>query len=205
MIRRPPRSTQSRSSAASDVYKRQGVVDERHAIHCSDVLQSVRQPVEVPHSPANDIWRYPIQKGCQSCAHGIRYIVPPPDAQVCLSEQLHHACRVFENNATIDNMRAGIYAVTQSEIERGRTQHRAKRSQRGVIPVEYNSVIRRHVLEQTLLHGEVVFHGTVAVKMVRNQVRENSHSGMERMNCLELEAADLKNRRSCQRVFHQEL
>src|SRR5450756_3243951 len=26
MIRRPPRSTQSRSSAASDVYKRQGVV-----------------------------------------------------------------------------------------------------------------------------------------------------------------------------------
>ena len=27
MIRRPPRSTQSRSSAASDVYKRQGKVD----------------------------------------------------------------------------------------------------------------------------------------------------------------------------------
>ena len=26
MIRRPPRSTQSRSSAASDVYKRQGVI-----------------------------------------------------------------------------------------------------------------------------------------------------------------------------------
>src|SRR5680860_1212511 len=29
MIRRPPRSTQSRSSAASDVYKRQGVVHTR--------------------------------------------------------------------------------------------------------------------------------------------------------------------------------
>src|SRR5450756_3251746 len=28
MIRRPPRSTQSRSSAASDVYKRQGYSDE---------------------------------------------------------------------------------------------------------------------------------------------------------------------------------
>src|SRR5450756_2764118 len=29
MIRRPPRSTQSRSSAASDVYKRQGQIDPK--------------------------------------------------------------------------------------------------------------------------------------------------------------------------------
>src|SRR5680860_1751801 len=35
MIRRPPRSTQSRSSAASDVYKRQE--RSRHAVHsCTD-------------------------------------------------------------------------------------------------------------------------------------------------------------------------
>ena len=32
MIRRPPRSTQSRSSAASDVYKRQGVVRRRRRL-----------------------------------------------------------------------------------------------------------------------------------------------------------------------------
>src|SRR5450756_128548 len=31
MIRRPPRSTQSRSSAASDVYKRQGAWEEKQA------------------------------------------------------------------------------------------------------------------------------------------------------------------------------
>src|SRR5450756_2724751 len=33
MIRRPPRSTQSRSSAASDVYKRQGVYRPRGTDH----------------------------------------------------------------------------------------------------------------------------------------------------------------------------
>ena len=32
MIRRPPRSTQSRSSAASDVYKRQGLTYQRDDI-----------------------------------------------------------------------------------------------------------------------------------------------------------------------------
>eukprot|EP00657_Telonema_sp_P-1_P002318 TRINITY_DN15410_c0_g1_i1.p1 TRINITY_DN15410_c0_g1~~TRINITY_DN15410_c0_g1_i1.p1 ORF type:complete len:105 (-),score=60.74 TRINITY_DN15410_c0_g1_i1:21-335(-) len=32
MIRRPPRSTQSRSSAASDVYKRQGMRDVMHDV-----------------------------------------------------------------------------------------------------------------------------------------------------------------------------
>ena len=32
MIRLPPRSTQSRSSAASDVYKRQGLNSYRHCI-----------------------------------------------------------------------------------------------------------------------------------------------------------------------------
>jgi hypothetical protein len=32
MIRRPPRSTQSRSSAASDVYKRQNVITDIHPV-----------------------------------------------------------------------------------------------------------------------------------------------------------------------------
>ena len=32
MIRRPPRSTQSRSSAASDVYKRQNIVEQAQRV-----------------------------------------------------------------------------------------------------------------------------------------------------------------------------
>src|SRR5450756_1283795 len=40
MIRRPPRSTQSRSSAASDVYKRQ-VNDGTSAIYLSEQLEAV--------------------------------------------------------------------------------------------------------------------------------------------------------------------
>src|SRR5450756_2313195 len=35
MIRRPPRSTQSRSSAASDVYKRQGLIFKNNALFWS--------------------------------------------------------------------------------------------------------------------------------------------------------------------------
>src|SRR5680860_672116 len=45
MIRRPPRSTQSRSSAASDVYKRQGM----H--HCVNALHRPPEPVLVAHIP----------------------------------------------------------------------------------------------------------------------------------------------------------
>ena len=40
MIRRPPRSTQSRSSAASDVYKRQKV-DDAQAVHIAVRAQTV--------------------------------------------------------------------------------------------------------------------------------------------------------------------
>src|SRR5450756_3016857 len=40
MIRRPPRSTQSRSSAASDVYKRQG---ERRVAHADVAVDSGRR------------------------------------------------------------------------------------------------------------------------------------------------------------------
>src|SRR5450756_95843 len=48
MIRRPPRSTQSRSSAASDVYKRQGAEplgvldDDLHAARQLEGLEDVR-------------------------------------------------------------------------------------------------------------------------------------------------------------------
>eukprot|EP00657_Telonema_sp_P-1_P012678 TRINITY_DN9379_c0_g1_i1.p1 TRINITY_DN9379_c0_g1~~TRINITY_DN9379_c0_g1_i1.p1 ORF type:complete len:368 (-),score=135.68 TRINITY_DN9379_c0_g1_i1:92-1195(-) len=41
MIRRPPRSTQSRSSAASDVYKRQGVGHDMLTHHCNKTRESV--------------------------------------------------------------------------------------------------------------------------------------------------------------------
>ena len=46
MIRRPPRSTQSRSSAASDVYKRQGIAR-------SDALQMMAFPVTVVAAKSN--------------------------------------------------------------------------------------------------------------------------------------------------------
>ena len=40
MIRRPPRSTQCRSSAASDVYKRQGLGERSHLFHRDLDLES---------------------------------------------------------------------------------------------------------------------------------------------------------------------
>src|SRR5450756_1405302 len=43
MIRRPPRSTQSRSSAASDVYKRQGVRGRRALGHAGRLLDQLRR------------------------------------------------------------------------------------------------------------------------------------------------------------------
>ena len=46
MIRRPPRSTQSRSSAASDVYKRQQQVTDDAVPHADD---------GVTHAPAADV------------------------------------------------------------------------------------------------------------------------------------------------------
>src|SRR5450756_2187352 len=46
MIRRPPRSTQSRSSAASDVYKRQGSGDlgPAHTVGPAGLARHLRQP-----------------------------------------------------------------------------------------------------------------------------------------------------------------
>eukprot|EP01015_Nassula_variabilis_P030390 TRINITY_DN6678_c0_g1_i1.p3 TRINITY_DN6678_c0_g1~~TRINITY_DN6678_c0_g1_i1.p3 ORF type:complete len:108 (+),score=57.82 TRINITY_DN6678_c0_g1_i1:13-336(+) len=46
MIRRPPRSTQSRSSAASDVYKRQTQNDERSDRQIQILGAEVEKPVE---------------------------------------------------------------------------------------------------------------------------------------------------------------
>src|SRR5450756_3053773 len=42
MIRRPPRSTQSRSSAASDVYKRQVLIIDEAQNLAADVLEQMR-------------------------------------------------------------------------------------------------------------------------------------------------------------------
>src|SRR5450756_288101 len=62
MIRRPPRSTQSRSSAASDVYKRQlvagvepGLVVARE--EGNEVQRDPRQPVHGKHEHAPPILR----------------------------------------------------------------------------------------------------------------------------------------------------
>src|SRR5665213_2083624 len=55
MIRRPPRSTQSRSSAASDVYKRQVKKQERNGHDSEDeVLQTIDQPLSA-HTPPGSI------------------------------------------------------------------------------------------------------------------------------------------------------
>src|SRR5450756_3249815 len=69
MIRRPPRSTQSRSSAASDVYKRQGLntpnvatkVDSftlRGPLGVTAAITPFNFPVMVP------MWIYPIALAC---------------------------------------------------------------------------------------------------------------------------------------------
>src|SRR5450756_3154573 len=62
MIRRPPRSTQSRSSAASDVYKRQSVLQSLAGAHryrgnqaLGDVDQAVRLGLEGLRERAGDV------------------------------------------------------------------------------------------------------------------------------------------------------
>src|SRR5665809_156334 len=64
MIRRPPRSTQSRSSAASDVYKRQDHM-KRAAASALEAAQQSRPDKEWPALPSPDVvgraegcWRY---------------------------------------------------------------------------------------------------------------------------------------------------
>ena len=75
MIRRPPRSTQSRSSAASDVYKRQGnrlqEIQSNHILreHPTDlVVFMVRQaPIRQLHSNRHCcLWKWPHRKANQS-------------------------------------------------------------------------------------------------------------------------------------------
>src|SRR5450756_3228138 len=61
MIRRPPRSTQSRSSAASDVYKRQAqVVDQGTCKTSPDGVIAAWPPADWPESGATgtDVSRY---------------------------------------------------------------------------------------------------------------------------------------------------
>ena len=64
MIRRPPRSTQSRSSAASDVYKRQSYYDERAHVISFEVGQLVwlywpRPPVRQRFRKLQRLWTGP--------------------------------------------------------------------------------------------------------------------------------------------------
>eukprot|EP00657_Telonema_sp_P-1_P009605 TRINITY_DN383_c0_g1_i4.p1 TRINITY_DN383_c0_g1~~TRINITY_DN383_c0_g1_i4.p1 ORF type:complete len:215 (+),score=4.67 TRINITY_DN383_c0_g1_i4:90-734(+) len=55
MIRRPPRSTQSRSSAASDVYKRQVDIDIRLGVDPRKADQMVRGVVALPHGTGKEV------------------------------------------------------------------------------------------------------------------------------------------------------
>src|SRR5450756_1950713 len=52
MIRRPPRSTQSRSSAASDVYKRQDGVDRMRSAYRRRLLRIAAADLTSPDPPA---------------------------------------------------------------------------------------------------------------------------------------------------------
>src|SRR5450756_2702982 len=54
MIRRPPRSTQSRSSAASDVYKRQ-LLDRRSAHRALEVVAVASAQLAVQHLVALEV------------------------------------------------------------------------------------------------------------------------------------------------------
>ena len=60
MIRRPPRSTQSRSSAASDVYKRQGV--HRGVPVCSLVAPSFLDSSSLPYVTLGKQNNFPLQR-----------------------------------------------------------------------------------------------------------------------------------------------
>src|SRR5450756_3051911 len=55
MIRRPPRSTQSRSSAASDVYKRQVLGDKPYSARAHRTLLRSRGVKTVIPEPSNQI------------------------------------------------------------------------------------------------------------------------------------------------------
>src|SRR5450756_3003934 len=54
MIRRPPRSTQSRSSAASDVYKRQGQDCRLSPLSRQPFLMTESKPVSYTHLRAHE-------------------------------------------------------------------------------------------------------------------------------------------------------
>src|SRR5428012_23945 len=54
MIRRPPRSTQSRSSAASDVYKRQRPTHARFSACAEGQRRAARAPVSYTHLRAHE-------------------------------------------------------------------------------------------------------------------------------------------------------
>ena len=90
MIRRPPRSTQSRSSAASDVYKRQGINEpryvsimgirkaskvERKVLKASDYQENVENMIELTR------WVYPLKK----------------EGATLLSPDLENACKELLN------------------------------------------------------------------------------------------------------------
>src|SRR5450756_3254607 len=76
MIRRPPRSTQSRSSAASDVYKRQGkggwktnlegmsrLKDARRLMGIGSTLRFIRFFDDFPFQNHNNVWEDTRQSG----------------------------------------------------------------------------------------------------------------------------------------------
>src|SRR5450756_2462668 len=71
MIRRPPRSTQSRSSAASDVYKRQGDIFLHRLVEILPRFSSKRQVVDIAQQIQSDISAYLVTITIMNAAVGI--------------------------------------------------------------------------------------------------------------------------------------
>eukprot|EP00657_Telonema_sp_P-1_P001579 TRINITY_DN14183_c0_g1_i3.p1 TRINITY_DN14183_c0_g1~~TRINITY_DN14183_c0_g1_i3.p1 ORF type:complete len:123 (+),score=72.89 TRINITY_DN14183_c0_g1_i3:103-471(+) len=102
MIRRPPRSTQSRSSAASDVYKRQVSTQSTGAVILSGVCTSIDMPESVTR--AAKWWASLLATGVRVCcdvkvvlsAFGVAIVDVPSYCQVGLKPVSYTHLRAHE-------------------------------------------------------------------------------------------------------------
>src|SRR5450756_549491 len=109
MIRRPPRSTQSRSSAASDVYKRQ-------AQETSEVAATPEAtPVEIE----------PVEPDHESLAAKLSEINPPTPSGADLLSRLLDDEESFEQTVVAAGAAAGVSvpAVSYTHLRAHETRH----------------------------------------------------------------------------------
>eukprot|EP00658_Telonema_sp_P-2_P008473 TRINITY_DN13198_c0_g1_i2.p1 TRINITY_DN13198_c0_g1~~TRINITY_DN13198_c0_g1_i2.p1 ORF type:complete len:438 (+),score=110.33 TRINITY_DN13198_c0_g1_i2:122-1435(+) len=128
MIRRPPRSTLSSSSAASDVYKRQLSVLSEHnqLIHCSELISSSFNPTFLPLQPAAIIRQ--VGWECHSCVVQV-WSLPHSEAdlgEIIINRTLHLPTLIkvpdteqhgFEPNTLVLEFADGMYTQEGSLIQ----------------------------------------------------------------------------------------